>query len=109
MASKRRKATNISLKVKRAVCERDGGCCFHCGTHVGMYGANAHVIPRSKGGLGVEENIITACSYCHTLMDQTTRRTELIAEAIAYLTKKYPNLNQEDYVYRKGTYNKDGW
>ena len=69
MKSKRTKATDIPQKVKQAVWERDGGRCVVCGCCRNVM-PNAHFIPRSKGGLGIEENIVTLCTnltenQCH--------------------------------------------
>ena len=61
MKSKRSKATDIPMSVKKKVWERDCGRCVVCGNHCNVM-PNAHYIPRSKGGLGIEENIITLCT-----------------------------------------------
>ena len=53
---------------------------------------NAHYLPRAKGGLGVEENIVTLCAQCHFNFDQTTKRTGY-GEAI----KKYLQDHYEDW------------
>lgn len=60
--SKRRRACDISPKVRNAVEERDNYTCIHCGRRgVG----NSHYIKRSQGGLGVERNVVTHCYKCH--------------------------------------------
>ena len=56
MKTRRSKACDISQKVKQRVWERDNGCCVICGNNYNVM-PNAHYIPRSKGGLGIEENV----------------------------------------------------
>ena len=72
---KRTKACEISKKTKLIVYERDGGCCIFCGK-IGL--PEAHVIPRSHGGLGCPENIITVCRSCHDKLDNSTERKKMI-------------------------------
>lgn len=66
---KQTKATEIPKKVKEAVWKRDKHKCIFCGKRVDVFYANAHFIPRSAGGLGIEENIVTACENCHREQD----------------------------------------
>lgn len=100
MKSRRSKATDISPAVKRAVYERDNGLCVVCGRP----GApNAHVISRAKGGLGVEENIVTLCMDCHRTYDQGNRcEREYIGGVINnYLKLKYGHIDPEKVIYKK--------
>lgn len=60
--SKRSKACDIPGKVKETVFERDKGCCIVCG-RPGF--PNAHYLSRARGGLGIEQNIVTLCPDCH--------------------------------------------
>ena len=99
MSSRRSKKTDISQKTKWDVWERDGHRCIFCGSPEAM--PNAHVIPRSRGGLGVEQNIVTACIYCHYEMDMTTKRQQYIDGAVQYLKTIYPDWSEEKYIYRK--------
>lgn len=101
ISSKRAKALAISTGVKHIVFERDGGICIHCGS----WGApDAHFIPRSKGGLGVPENILTLCRECHDKYDNGTRlqREGMREEFREYLMSKYPNWDESNLIYRKG-------
>ena len=66
---KQTKAKEIPRKVKEAVWKRDKHRCIFCGKLVDVFYANAHFIPRSAGGLGIEENIFTACENCHVEQD----------------------------------------
>ena len=107
MKTKRAKATDISQADKRKVFERDDGCCVVCGNSYNVM-PNAHFIPRSKGGLGIEENIVTLCgeltpNQCHRRFDfGTAEERKAIGEAIeGYLKSKYPGWDKENLVYRK--------
>lgn len=106
MKTKRSQATDISESVKQRVWERDNHCCIVCGSPVAM--PNAHYIPRSKGGLGVEENIVTLCTSlstnrCHQRFDQGTKKErDQIGKIIKnYLEERYNNWSPEDLVYKK--------
>ena len=95
---KRTKACAIYPDVRYRLLERDGLCCIFCGK-VGL--PEAHIIPRSQGGLGVEENLITVCRECHYKLDHTTERKKMLDQAIKYLKKFYPNWKREDFIYDK--------
>ena len=97
--SKRSKACDISQKVKNIVWERDGHCCIYCGSTRAM--PNSHYIPRSKGGLGIEQNIVTLCNRCHYNYDMTDMREHYKEYIINYLKSKYPDWKEEDLIYRK--------
>ena len=99
MKSKMSKACDITKKVKDTVWERDNQRCIRCGTHRAM--PNAHFIPRSKGGLGVEENIVTLCLSCHEAYDHTTEREAIGFVIENYLKGKYPDWDKSKLIYRK--------
>ncbi len=76
---KRSKATDIPRDVKLTVFQRDRGNCIYCNGKRDEYVEpiingkrklasaiynplpNAHFIPRSKGGLGIEQTIVPLC------------------------------------------------
>lgn len=97
--SKRSKATDIPQKVKREVYERDNGLCIFCGKP-GM--PNAHVVPRSQGGLGVPQNIVTACAECHRRFDSTVDRKIYLEAAKMHLRRFYGAQNESEVTYKKG-------
>ena len=105
ISSKRAKAVAIPTKVKKRVAERDEidgwNCCVVCGSPNGL--PEAHYIPRSKGGLGIEENIVTLCRPCHYKFDFGDREERIkIGERIKeYLMDIYPDWNEESLVYKK--------
>lgn len=107
MRSKRTKALDISPAVKKRVWERDGGCCVLCGSRVNCM-PNAHFIPRSQGGLGIEQNVVTLCTpmsenQCHRRFDfgGEEERSAIRAVLKAYLQSQYPGWSEKELVYRK--------
>lgn len=97
--SKRSKATDISQKTKHIVWERDNQRCIFCRSPQAM--PNAHIISRAYGGLGVEENIVTACMNCHRLLDQSINRQVMLKRAKNYLRSRYTDWNEEELIYRR--------
>ncbi len=49
---------------RRALFARDGWRCVYCGAAGGRLTLD-HVVPRSRGGLSVWENVVTACAPCN--------------------------------------------
>lgn len=97
--SKKAKATDIPMAVKKKVWERDSQCCIFCGSPNAA--PNMHFIPRSHGGLGIEQNIGTGCQECHHKLDNTEHRAEMLVEFEIYLKSKYENWNLSDLIYDK--------
>lgn len=94
----RTRACAIPKEVKLIVYERDHERCIFCGAP-GL--PEAHVIPRSHGGLGVPQNIITVCRSCHDKLDNSTDRQQMLDVAVAYLGSYYPDISQTDVIYQK--------
>ena len=98
------KACKIPKAVKEKVYLRDGCHCVLCGKPVEVDNACAHFISRARGGLGIEQNILTLCHTCHYSYDNdnklTTRKQkeEFFAN---YLKGKYPDWKEEDLIYDK--------
>lgn len=99
---KQTKKTEIPKKVKMAVWNRDQHKCIFCGKLVAWNYANAHYIPRSAGGLGVEENIFTACEDCHREQDNGLN-TKLYTDKAENYLRTYYGLNWtiEKLIYKK--------
>ena len=100
LSSRRARALAISPGVKRLVNYRDGGRCVYCG-RPGL--PEAHYIPRSKGGLGIEQNVLTLCRPCH---DRYDNGPAAIREGMReyfgeYLASQYPDWNEDNLIYRK--------
>ncbi len=49
---------------RRALFARDNWRCAYCGTTAGRLTLD-HVVPRSRGGESVWENVVTACAPCN--------------------------------------------
>ena len=49
---------------RRALFARDGWRCVYCGTSSGRLTLD-HVVPRSRGGESIWENVVTACAPCN--------------------------------------------
>ena len=61
---------------RRALIARDGWRCVYCGTANGRLTLD-HVVPRSRGGDSVWENVVTSCAPCNLrkgdrLLEETT-------------------------------------
>jgi len=105
MKSKRTKATDISMSVKKKVFERDKGKCVICGNMINVM-PNSHFIRRSHGGLGIEENVFTACTNftinkCHERWDRYKCTDEEIEKVRNYFKSIYPNWNEDNLIYKK--------
>lgn len=100
-SSKRAIALQPSEDVKRAVWERDNHHCILCGSKYAW--PVAHYIPRSKGGLGIEQNIVTLCDYCHDAYDHGARilRNAKKEQIKLYLSKCYTDWNEDELIYRR--------
>lgn len=85
--------------MKKRVWERDGMRCVVCGNHEAM--PNAHFIRRSKGGLGIEQNIVTLCRSCHHEFDNGKNPIHYRAIIRDYLRTNYQNWMESELVYRK--------
>lgn len=95
------KATSIPISVKNRVWERDKHRCIFCKKEVDVFFSNSHYIKRSHLGLGVEENIFTACPDCHHRFDDTLDRDSMLPKAREYLMSFYPDWSEESLVYKK--------
>lgn len=97
--NKRTRAVSIPTKEKRKVEERDHGQCIFCGS---PGRGEAHFIPRSHGGLGIEENLITVCRSCHDQLDNSTKRKTMLGVAEEHLKNCYPYWSRDLLIYEKG-------
>lgn len=103
-SSQRAKACAITTEVKRRVAERDSidgwPCCILCGSNQAL--PEAHFIPRSAGGLGIEENIMTLCRPCHRQFDGADWETKekLKNRVREYFRSYYPEWNEEKLTWK---------
>lgn len=105
----RTKALAIPTAVKREVAARDSidgwPCCIYCGepapTNNPTAFSCAHYIPRSHGGLGIPENILTLCPKCHRAFDATDDRNKMRRYFKLYLTLNHRGWQEENLTYKK--------
>ena len=62
-----------------------------------------HIVPKSQGGLGIEQNGVLGCRYHHTLMDNGNEdlRGVMLEYIEKYMQNLYPGWNKENLVYHK--------
>lgn len=98
------KKTAISQAVKNAVILRDDHRCIFCR----RWGApEAHIVRRSQGGLGIEENIVCACRECHRALDEGRDRKYYQRKAEIYMKQFYPDWDRKRLTYKKYMLNKE--
>ena len=59
---------------RRALFARDNWCCVYCGTSGGRLTLD-HVVPRSRGGDSVWENVVTSCAPCNLRKETGSSRS----------------------------------
>lgn len=101
MRRKMTKATDIPQTVKIVVWARDNHQCVICGSSEGA--PVAHVVRRSQGGRGIEQNIVTLCHSCHRRYDEGPKqdREHIYVRLVDHLKGIYPDWTREDMVYKK--------
>lgn len=60
---------------------------------------NSHYIPRSLGGLGIEENVVTMCILHHEEYERN--RKKMKPRVAGYLRACYPDWDEDKLIYRK--------
>lgn len=96
----RTKATSILPKIRKEVEDRDGNACVFCHSSIGIRG-EAHYIRRSQGGLGIPQNLLTVCRYCHRQLDEGKYKEVYRQKAAEYLKNIYPDWDESKLVYQK--------
>lgn len=97
--------------VKRKIIERDNGCIF---CQIGFHMKSSvdfqykqldimHIVNRSQGGLGIEQNGVTGCRYHHQLLDNGSKglRPEMLRYIESYMKNLYPGWDKEKLIYQK--------
>ena len=96
--------TEISPKVRKRVMERDSvdgwTVCQYCGSPYNI--EVHHYVERSRGGMGIEQNLICLCTRCHNRLH--SGETEIRNFCGEYLHEKYPTYTERDLIYRKEDY-----
>ena len=62
-----------------------------------------HIVPRSQGGLGVEQNGVLGCQHHHSMLDNGNDgcREEMMQYIEMYMKDKYPGWNRKALIYKK--------
>jgi len=95
------KATEIPMKVKKIVWERDNRKCIYCNKEVPLSCANSHYIKRSQLRLGIPQNIVCACPICHDKYDFGINIQWMIKHTKKHLKLKYKDWNEDILTYKK--------
>lgn len=105
---KRTKACQFDTKTREKIKDRDGGCIF---CEIGFYMDEIphratdimHIVNRSQGGLGIEQNGVYGCRWHHSLLDNGNKglRQEMLAYIENYMKRIYPEWNKDDLYYKK--------
>lgn len=99
---KQTKEKEIPKKVKETVWKRDKHKCIFCHKQVPVECACCHFIPRSAGGLGIPENIFTACEDCHREQDNGKNTKEYDKKVERHLKRIYgKNWDKSKLFYKK--------
>lgn len=103
--NKRTRKLDIPPKVKKEVFLRDEGKCVICGNDYNVM-PNSHFIKRSQGGLGIKENVFTACTNftnnkCHERWEHHKCSEQEKDKVIAHFKALYPDWNEQDLYYTK--------
>ena len=95
--SKRSLATSIPKNVALDVKVRDRNRCIYCGdmSWIEIH----HLIERSLGGMGIEQNLVCLCSVHHKQLHAGNKDIKNVVKK--YLEKKYPDFKNEDRIYNK--------
>lgn len=114
MASKQARAHEFSSKTRKNIYERDHGQCIFCMMNyapdpsenylAAQIKGVMHYIPRSKGGLGIEQNGAIGCEYHHHRMDNGNKgdREVMLELFKQYLKSHYVGWDEENLIYKKG-------
>jgi 5-methylcytosine-specific restriction endonuclease McrA len=71
---------------RRAVFARDGHRCQYCGAHAENID---HVVPRSRGGEHIWENVVAACRPCNT------RKEDRLLHEVGLVLRRQPAAPKE--------------
>ena len=109
---KRTKMLQFSKQTELKIIERDEQCIF---CKIGFYLLRSddylyhiadimHIVNKSQGGLGIEQNGVLGCRYHHGLLDNGNKglRSEMIQIINKYMTELYPGWDEKDLKFKKG-------
>lgn len=105
--SRRAKACEIKPSTKQKVWERQKGRSIFSGVPITVSECCCHYVSRSKGGIGIEQNIIGMTWNEHRLFDNNVlnpnsdTHKKMREMARKHLIENYPDWNEESLVYKK--------
>lgn len=110
--SKRSRACEFSTSARIKIHNRQRNGCLFCLMNYEMEKAEPyelsiheimHVVPRSHGGLGIEQNGVLGCKYHHMMMDNGSsgKREEMLEICREYLKRCYPDYDFSRVIYTK--------
>ena len=92
--------TGISPRTRARVMDRDGRQCVICLRTDSLQ--CAHVVRRSRGGKGVETNLVMLCQDCHRELDFDPEKSKVLHKMIVdYLTDIYGEWDEKDQIFSK--------
>lgn len=95
--SKRSLATMIPKSVRANVKLRDNNMCVVCGS---MHNIELHhLVERSLGGMGIENNLMCLCQYHHRELHNG--RGEVLQRVQDYMDIIYPYVTKNERKYRR--------
>lgn len=108
MKTKRSKATDIPMSVKKKVWERDHGRCVVCGNNYNVM-PNAHILSRAHSGMGIETNVVTMCTEftqnkCHRKFDFGTKEEK--EKILEIVTNYMKSIYGEEWCIENQKYHK---
>lgn len=109
--TKHTKMLQFDKKTIQKIFDRDGGC-FFCKQRYWMLNTGSmmyqiqdamHIVNKSQGGLGIEQNGVQGCRYHHHLMDNGNKglREEMVAMLEEYIKSLYEDWSVELVTFKK--------
>jgi len=110
--NKRTKALRFTNETINKIIERDESCLFcknryHMNKDYNDFRDTIfdimHIVPKSAGGLGIEENGVLGCRYHHHMLDNGNNglRNEMLEILEEYLKSIYNDWDKNELVYDK--------
>ena len=110
--SKRSRACEFSASARIKIYNRQRNECLFCLMNYEMEKADPyelsiheimHIVPRSHGGLGIEQNGVLGCKFHHMMMDNGSsgKREEMLEICREYLRRVYPDFDFNQVTYMK--------
>lgn len=99
--------TEISREVRQKVYQRDSWedtvCCVFCGKPFtrDFRPEVHHYVERSRGGMGIEQNLVCLCASCHKKLHNGDQRIKEYVKM--YLESKYEDWDEKSLIVTKET------